>query len=259
MQKDRSKTEVWTSLGKSWNNLITYVKKKLKIKIKFVRIVEPHKSGYPHIHVILDQFIPTSEALNTLLNYGFGYQMSQKKLSCENAANYVAKYLTKFEWTNDAKKYRKLTKTRVVSMSRGISLSKSQPKKIEVLCSNETASRNDLELQQYVINQLAKGYVLSQCQSIRDSLTLKFSPEFGNDHFDINALTLSQRTNMCIGTDYYLIKYPCAENALLLRKQLSFLSEERNAQIGFASDRRYYMPSTDQLRSFVDVGTTGIT
>jgi hypothetical protein len=258
-QANRDKLAVWQSLGKSWNNLLTYVKKKLGIKLSFVRIVEAHKSGFPHLHVVMDQFLPTNEALKTLMRYGFGYQMRQQSMSTHNAGNYVSKYLTKFEWSDQAKMYRSMTKTRVVSMSRNLSRKKIDTTKKTVLCSNVTASENDLNLQQFVVDQLSAGKYMTSVFSKNDALSIIFSNEFKNEHFDINALTSSQRTNIYIGASKYLEYYPNSENAKLIEIQLRFWRHDLHAIIGHASQRRNFAPCPDHVRATDVVGTTGIT
>lgn len=258
-QAGRDKLAVWQSLGKSWNNLLTYIKKKLKIKLKFVRVVEAHKSGFPHLHVIIDRFIPTNEALRTLMRYGFGYQMRQQKMSTQNAANYVAKYLTKFEWSDQAKMYRSMTKTRVVSMSRSLQMPVKIDKSKKLLCVNKTAAECDLSLQQFTIDQLSKGLYMVACFSKNDALTIRFKQFYTDEYFDINALTQGQRTNISIAVHKYLTFYPQAENALLLQKQLEFYNKTVAAKIGFASDRRNFTQLPDHIRSKVGVGTKGIT
>lgn len=122
-----SKESVWKNLGKTWNRLITYIHKNHK-KLKFIRIVEPHKSGYPHLHVIVDQYIDVSTDLKLLTNQGFGWNMSLTKISIDAAKCYVTKYLTKMEYTEEANKLRKLSKARICSSSKGIHLSPTSSK-----------------------------------------------------------------------------------------------------------------------------------
>jgi hypothetical protein len=117
--QNRSKKDVWNSLGPSWNRLSTYIRKKFG-KFKYIRIVEPHKSNYPHLHIILNRYIDTKIAFKYLTSQGFGWNMSLKKITVKSARLYVAKYLSKVEWSQEAESFRVSSKCRIVSCSKGI-------------------------------------------------------------------------------------------------------------------------------------------
>lgn len=117
-----TKENVWKNLGKTWNRLLTILRRNHP-NLKFVRIVEPHKSGYPHLHIITNCHLSIKEDFHTLVSSGFGYQMMIKTVTLKAAKNYVTKYLTKVLWSLEANNLRKLSKSRIVSCSRNIKLS----------------------------------------------------------------------------------------------------------------------------------------
>jgi hypothetical protein len=117
--QQRPKLDVWNDLGVTWNRLRTYLKKN-NPNLKYIRIVEPHKSGYPHIHVLTNSYINVATDLKYLTRQGFGYQMMQKIISVQIGVNYVSKYLTKAVWSDIANTLRKASKTRICTASRGI-------------------------------------------------------------------------------------------------------------------------------------------
>jgi len=119
--QSRPPLDVWQNLGKTWNRLLTFIRKQ-NPGIKFIRIIEPHKSGYPHLHVLFSQYINVSKCLKYLTKQGFGWNCNLKKISIDSARNYVAKYLTKQVWSDLANDLRKQSKSRIVSASHGIVL-----------------------------------------------------------------------------------------------------------------------------------------
>jgi|WetSurMetagenome_2_1015567.scaffolds.fasta_scaffold41726_1 hypothetical protein len=117
-QKDVSLDDAWKNLGKSWNRLLSYIRTVKGKKIKFIRIVEPHKSNYPHIHVIIDKPLNFTEDLANLEQQGFGYIAHQKSIPLNAGLQYLGKYLTKGHWSEIAERLRKKNRVRVFSSSR---------------------------------------------------------------------------------------------------------------------------------------------
>lgn len=111
----------WKKLGSTWNKLLTYMRKKNK-KFKFIRVIEPHKDNFPHLHIITDTYIDTTICFKYLTQQGFGWNANQKKISVTSAKKYISKYLSKCEWSKEASELRKTSKCRIVSASRGIKL-----------------------------------------------------------------------------------------------------------------------------------------
>lgn len=110
--------QTWKLLGPTWNRLRTFMTKKIG-KFSYCRIVEPHSDGqYPHLHIIIDRYIPMSLALSHLQKQGFGWVCHSQRISSAGASAYVTKYLTKVKWSESANLLRKLTNTRMVTLSR---------------------------------------------------------------------------------------------------------------------------------------------
>lgn len=115
-----SALETWKNLGACWNRMRTYIAKHHGT-FKYLRIVEPHKiGGWPHLHIIVDGFILEPGIVKLVTQWGFGWNMHNVRISSDDAASYVSKYLTK-EWPcADADIMRIASKTRIVSVSRGM-------------------------------------------------------------------------------------------------------------------------------------------
>lgn len=112
--------ETWRNLGKCWNLMRTYIAKRYNA-FSYLRIVEPHKEGgWPHLHVLVDGFVCDREVVKMVTKWGFGWNMHNQRISTAHAARYVSKYLTK-EWPGvEADIMRIASKTRIVSVSRGM-------------------------------------------------------------------------------------------------------------------------------------------
>ena len=110
----------WKSIGKKLNRMLSYARK-YNGKFDYVRVVEPHKDGsWPHFHMLVTKNIASTRFVKLITNWGFGWNFHCKRMSAEQGANLMSKYLTK-EWpTGDADLLRQFTKTRIVSCSRSL-------------------------------------------------------------------------------------------------------------------------------------------
>lgn len=106
---------VWRSVSTSWNRFRTAATKRYG-SFSYARVLEHHhKSPYPHLHIIADRAFDPCWLNRELLSAGFGYQAVAKKVTSEQAAAYVTKYMTK-PWTDEAcKTIRKNLKMRIIT------------------------------------------------------------------------------------------------------------------------------------------------
>lgn len=117
---NQSPLEAWRTYNDAWNRFRTHASKRYG-SFDYIRVLESHTdSPYPHLHIIMDLHIPPSDLGKMAIAAGFGYQISNKKLTSEGAFHYVTKYLTK-EWKNkEAWALRKDCRCRIISFSRGL-------------------------------------------------------------------------------------------------------------------------------------------
>lgn len=115
-----SPLETWKNLGSCWNRMRTYISKKYG-RFDYLRIVEPHKlGGWPHMHILIKGHVTKVDVVKKIVSWGFGWNMECQRIPVKEAAKYISKYLTK-EWPSaDADVLRIATKTRIVSVSRGM-------------------------------------------------------------------------------------------------------------------------------------------
>ena len=178
--QNASKIDVWKSLGKTWNRLLTYMRKHTN-NLVFIRIVEPHASGYPHLHVLVNQYINFKAATKFLTKQGFGWNAHQKAISIESGRQYVAKYLTKQTWSDTANNLRKLSKCRIVSASHGIHLSPETTGKYDCICPKILNDSFETYVKYSITEQIDTGcFILTvycEYNYIRISYTCNMKPE----------------------------------------------------------------------------------
>jgi len=119
-RRSASPLATWHRVGPSWNRLRSYFQRR-GLRFSYVRIVEPHKSGgYPHLHVLVDRFLPAQALGKLLVGWGFGWQMRFVRVNSEGAGSYISKYVSK-DWPDKhAYTLRREARTRVVSVSRSV-------------------------------------------------------------------------------------------------------------------------------------------
>lgn len=120
MFRSESGETSWKSIAAAWNRLRTAAVRRHG-KFSYLRVLEPHKKGgYPHMHVLVDKNISSQYIVKKITAFGFGWNFHCEPITQEVAKNYVSKYLTK-GWDNiEAEELRKVTKARIVSVSRGL-------------------------------------------------------------------------------------------------------------------------------------------
>lgn len=176
--QSKSVIETWAGVGKAWNRFASYVRGSTG-KFDYIRILEPHKKGgYPHMHVLTSTFVAKKKAVELITKHGFGWNFSSKKISLENAARYVSKYLSK-EWFNaEYYHFREVAKTRLVQGSRGLGAifkkTSSGWTLVEILDENTKSGR----IKEIYLEALAAKHTILHLDSLGDFFELiSLAPE----------------------------------------------------------------------------------
>jgi hypothetical protein len=92
-----SLSAAWDSIGPKWNHFRTLLTQHIG-QFGFVKVVEvqPH-SQFPHLHILIDKFVPSAIIRHVLRLAGFGKIFDIKLIHGEGAKFYVKKYLKK-DW-----------------------------------------------------------------------------------------------------------------------------------------------------------------
>ena len=80
---------------KCWNKLRTYLKRKYDESITFITVLELQKSGYAHLHILVDRYIPQQWIQSSWQKIGGGLFVNIKFVDIHRIAAYLSKYLTK--------------------------------------------------------------------------------------------------------------------------------------------------------------------
>jgi hypothetical protein len=78
-----------------FNRFREYLRRKYGQPPKFICILEFTQRGTPHLHILLDRYIPQRWISNTWDRLGGGKIIFIKRVSVRNVSRYLSKYLTK--------------------------------------------------------------------------------------------------------------------------------------------------------------------
>jgi hypothetical protein len=79
-----------------WRKLRVYLKRYTGESVKFIAVKEWQKNGYPHLHVLLNKYIPQDWLSDTWSSLGGGKIVDIRQIKdIEITGRYVCKYLTK--------------------------------------------------------------------------------------------------------------------------------------------------------------------
>ncbi len=100
-----------------WRKLRIYFNRRYKVSITFIAVLELQKSGYAHLHVLVDRYIPQRWLQQSWQSLGGGKFVNIKWVDVHRIAAYLSKYFTKEILLADFK-----ARTRRYSSSRDIHL-----------------------------------------------------------------------------------------------------------------------------------------
>jgi hypothetical protein len=101
-KSDRVSKAHYDYLHDKWRKVVKECQKKYH-NFAYVAVLEAHKTGVPHLHILMTRPLPTKnqpraskhELHDYAVSHGFGYMVDQQRVNSRRAASYVAKYLTK--------------------------------------------------------------------------------------------------------------------------------------------------------------------
>ena len=80
-------------LRKLWNKFLTALRRD-NPGLKLITVLEFHKSGWPHLHVLLDRYLKWDRVQKRWHRYGGGQHVHVKYVDVHRVAAYLSKYLT---------------------------------------------------------------------------------------------------------------------------------------------------------------------
>lgn len=82
-------------LRKVFNKFRLYLRRKYGVPVKYIAVLEFHKSGIAHLHLLVDRFIPWDWIRQSWSALGGGQVVFIKYVDVRRIARYLSKYLTK--------------------------------------------------------------------------------------------------------------------------------------------------------------------
>jgi hypothetical protein len=112
-------------LRKVFNKFREYLRRKYRGPIKYIAVLEFQKSGVPHLHVLLDRFIPWAWIRESWSALGGGDIVDIRYVDVHRVSRYLSKYLTKDLLLSAPKRSRRVT------LCRAFHLFEKSPKEME--------------------------------------------------------------------------------------------------------------------------------
>ena len=111
---------LWLTWSQRWHTFLRLWKAEEGETPEFVAVLEPHQSGWPHLHAVLKGSVPTEARIRAWWKEcGGGWRIQLEVLRKEGA--YIAKYLTKLSaLPEDLRALLSENKVRLVYRSRGL-------------------------------------------------------------------------------------------------------------------------------------------
>lgn len=82
-------------LRASWRKMRVYLSRRFGESVEFIAVVELHRSGRPHLHVLVNRFIPQDWLSRAWESVGGGRVVDIRYVDVHNVGRYLSKYFTK--------------------------------------------------------------------------------------------------------------------------------------------------------------------
>jgi hypothetical protein len=103
-------------LRKVFNKWRVSLLRKFKCTVTYIAILEFHKSGIPHLHILIDRFIPQAWISSSWSVLGGGGIVDIRYVDVHRIAHYLAKYLTKELLMSAPLRSRRVTTSRSIHL-----------------------------------------------------------------------------------------------------------------------------------------------
>jgi hypothetical protein len=110
------KVSQFDSCAKHSNGFRVYLFRKHHCSIKYIAVLEFHKSGIPHLHILLDRYVPQQWISQSWGALGGGSIVHIKYVDVHRIAHYLAKYLTEELLMSAPERSRRVTTSRSIHL-----------------------------------------------------------------------------------------------------------------------------------------------
>jgi hypothetical protein len=93
-----------------------YAKRKFGESISYICVLEYHRNGNPHLHLLVDRYIEQRWLSKTWDRIGGGHRVDIRRVSVNSVSRYLSKYLTKELLLSAPKRTRRVTTARAIKL-----------------------------------------------------------------------------------------------------------------------------------------------
>lgn len=115
-QKQKLKRKATGYLNRCFSKFRVYLGREYEKAIVYVQVLECHKSGMPHFHLLIDRYIPIVWIRNCWQRLGGGHQVRIESIPVRNGAAYISKYLAKQLQSSAPRGMRRITTSRHIKL-----------------------------------------------------------------------------------------------------------------------------------------------
>jgi hypothetical protein len=100
----------------AFNRFREYLRRKYGVPPNYIRVLEFTQAGIPHLHILLDRYIPQKWIKKTWGRLGGGRIVDIRQVTIQRVARYLSKYLTKELLLLAPKGTRRITTARPIKL-----------------------------------------------------------------------------------------------------------------------------------------------
>jgi hypothetical protein len=105
-------------IRRCWDKFRTYLKRRYRVALSFITVLELQKSGYAHLHVLIGRFIEQTWISEAWQAVGGGRIVYIKQVEIRRIGPYLSKYLTKdLLRAGHKSRFRRVTSSRDVALN----------------------------------------------------------------------------------------------------------------------------------------------
>lgn len=104
-------------LRRVFNKFRLYLRRKFGVSVKYIAVLEFHKSGIAHLHLLVDRFIPWDWIKSSWSALGGGTVVFIKYVDVHRISRYLSAYLTKELLLSAPKRSRRVTTSRSIHLT----------------------------------------------------------------------------------------------------------------------------------------------
>lgn len=103
-------------LNRIWAELRVYLRRHFGVAPQYIRILEFQKNGNPHLHILIEHYVPQAWLKQAWCALGGGWAVDIRRVDIRRVSRYLSKYLTKELLMSAPKRSRRVTTSRGIHL-----------------------------------------------------------------------------------------------------------------------------------------------